>query len=241
MFFSVWSVAAFTTTHLSSTGIKASFKSEYTAPVSTKNSTSFSSSPCFTFITSGSTGERFTSFLQSSFTCATITPFFPWFPFPWHLHSGHWFFQWPHFLQVAHWSLSSGGNPCLHVPCWPLPFSSFTAATSFLTPCLYPSSQLLKTLYTSSKRASKFLPSGPQSFWSLCLMSPVDCPKNKFTSCSIPTSDPGSSHVWRCITSLKQSRNLDGDSEGPCLIAYKADQFIVLGIALSIPHTIYSW
>jgi len=34
---------------------------------------------------------------------------------------------------------------------------------------------------------------------------------------------------------------LDEDSEGPCLTAYKADQIMVLGMALSIPLEIHSW
>lgn len=65
-------------------------------------------------------------------------------------------------------------------------------------------------------------------------MSPVDCPRNKSTSCCIPASDSGFKGVWQCIASHQCFKNSEGVSQGPiCLIAYRVDQFISLGIALT--------
>ena len=112
---------------------------------------------------------------------------------------------------------------------------------SKILPLVVPSSLLLNTVHASSSRTFKFLPSAGRNFWSLRLMSPVDWSKNEETSCCIPAFDQESSCVLRHITSFNRFRNSDGDSKGPCLTAYKAGQFMVLRMALSIPLEIQSW
>jgi len=69
-------------------------------------------------------------------------------------------------------------------------------------------------------------------------MSLADCPMNKDANCWIPISDPGSKEACHLIASHNLSKNCKGVSLGPCQKAYKADQFIVFGIACSIPFVI---
>lgn len=175
-------------------------------------------------MTTASSRVRPSSLPQSSLTWATTASPFP-SSFLWSLpflHFGHWFFQCPIFSQNAHWSFPSRAAFCLGGPCLHLPFSSssLTPAADFLALSLHPSFQLLKTLSASSSKVSKSCTVRPCIFWSLCLMSPVDCPTNKSTSCCIPSSDSGFKGVWSmAFASHKCFKNSECVSEGPCLTA----------------------
>lgn len=137
---------------------------------------------------------------------------------------------------MAHWSFSRG----LLCPS-ALIFLDPRKATSSILLSLFLSSSslLLYILHASSSKLSKFLLSNNLNFCSFHQMSFAAWPTNREISHFIPISDPGSKGVCLLMVSCKLSKNSDGDSCEPRLIAYRAHQLTFFRMALSIPFTIH--